>query len=61
MLPSRPHPERSFTVNNADAPLGSLYPATIWVIVALALTLAYTAFVYTTFKGKVVLEEGGHY
>jgi cytochrome bd-type quinol oxidase subunit 2 len=28
---------------------------------ALVLILGYTVFVYRTFKGKVVLEEGGHY
>jgi len=61
LLPSRPHPERSFTVNNAAASSGSLFPATIWVSFALVLILGYTVFVYRTFKGKVVLEEGGHY
>jgi cytochrome d ubiquinol oxidase subunit II len=61
LLPSRPHPERSFTVNNAAASSGSLLPATIWVSFAVVLILGYTAFVYRTFKGKVVLEEGGHY
>jgi cytochrome bd-type quinol oxidase subunit 2 len=31
------------------------------VIPPLFLIVGYTFFVYRTFKGKVVLEEGGHY
>jgi cytochrome d ubiquinol oxidase subunit II len=61
LLPSSPHPERSFTISNSAASSGSLLPATIWVIPPLILIVGYTVFVHRTFKGKVVLEEGGHY
>jgi cytochrome d ubiquinol oxidase subunit II len=61
LLPSRPHPERSFTVTNAASGTQSLFVGLIWLSVGLVLILAYVAFVYYLFRGKVVLEEGGHY
>jgi cytochrome d ubiquinol oxidase subunit II len=61
VLPSHPHPERSFTVANAAASAGSLFPALIWMSFGLVLVIGYTAVVYTIFKGKVVVEEGSHY
>ena len=61
LLPSSPHPERSYTISNSAAPSGSLFPATIWVIPPLILIMVYTIIIYRTFKGKVALEEGGHY
>lgn len=61
LLPSRPHPERSFTVSNAAASAGSLFPALIWMGIGLVLVIAYTIIVYRIFKGKVVLDEASHY
>jgi cytochrome bd ubiquinol oxidase subunit II len=61
LLPSRPHPERSFTVTNAASGTQSLFVGLIWISVGLVLVLAYVTFVYYLFRGKVVLEEGSHY
>jgi cytochrome d ubiquinol oxidase subunit II len=58
LLPSRPHPERSFTVSNAAASNGSLFPATIWMSAGILLILVYTVIVYRTFTGKVALGHG---
>ncbi|HEX6507172.1 MAG TPA: cytochrome d ubiquinol oxidase subunit II [Chloroflexota bacterium] len=61
LLPSRPHPERSFTIHNAASGTQSLFVGLIWLSFGLALVLAHTSFVYYLFRGKVALEEGGHY
>jgi cytochrome bd ubiquinol oxidase subunit II len=61
LLLSKPHLSRSFTVHNAAAGSGTPYPAIFWVVLAMVLVTGYTVFVYRTFKGNVVLDEGGHY
>src|SRR5207253_1643282 len=61
LLPSQPHPERSLTVANSAASSGSLFVGLIWLSFGLTLAVAHMAFVYYLFRGKVVLEEGGHY
>jgi cytochrome d ubiquinol oxidase subunit II len=61
LLPSDPHPERGLTVSNAAAGSGSLSTGIIWLSVGLSIVVAHTAFVYFLFRGKVVLEDDGHY
>ena len=61
LLPSRPHPGRSFTIHNAASSMGALFPALIWASAGLVLVVAYTVMVYTIFKGKASVEEGEHY
>ena len=61
LLPSRPNPERSFTIHNAASPAGTLFPALIWASAGLALVVGYTVIVYTIFKGKAGMEEVEQY
>lgn len=61
LLPSRPHPERSFTVTNSASSSQSLLVGLIWLSIGLVIAAAHISFVYYLFRGKVVLEEGGHY
>jgi len=61
LLPSRPHPERSFTVTNAASSSQSLLVGLIWLSFGLVIAAVHISFVYYLFRGKVVLEESGHY
>ncbi|MBV9279836.1 MAG: cytochrome d ubiquinol oxidase subunit II [Chloroflexi bacterium] len=61
LLPSNPHPERSLTINNSFSSNQALVVGIIWLSIGLTIALAHIAFVYYLFRGKVVLEEGGHY
>lgn len=61
LLPSNPHPERSFTINNAYSSHFALQVGITWLSIGLVLALAHTGFVYYLFKGKVKLEPGSHY
>ncbi len=61
LLPSSPHPARGFTIYNAAASSGSLFPGLIWMSFGLVFIIAYTIIVYRIFKGKVVLEPSSHY
>jgi cytochrome d ubiquinol oxidase subunit II len=61
LLPSQPHPERSFTISNAVSSNQALVVGIIWLSIGLTIALAHIAFVYYLFRGKVSLEEGAHY
>jgi len=61
LLPSRPHPERSLTVMNGASSSQALLVGLIWLSIGLVIAAAHISFVYYLFRGKVVLEEGGHY
>jgi cytochrome bd-type quinol oxidase subunit 2 len=61
LLPSNPHPERSFTINNAYSSHFAMQVGITWLAIGLVLALAHTSWVYYLFKGKVRLEEGSHY
>ncbi len=61
LLLSQPHPERSLTIANAAAGSPGLVAASLWMIPGVILLAIYQAFVYRTFRGKVVLETGAHY
>lgn len=61
LLPSRPHPERSLTIYNSSSGALALQAGLIWLAVGLVLVIANLGFTYYLFRGKVVVEEGGHY
>lgn len=61
LLPSQPHPERSFTVTNSASPTQSLVVGIIWLSFGAILALIHIGFTYYLFRGKVVLEQGSHY
>jgi cytochrome d ubiquinol oxidase subunit II len=61
LLPSQPHPERSFTISNAVSSNQALVVGIIWLSIGLLIAMAHIAFVYYLFRGKVSLEEGAHY
>ena len=61
LLPSDPHPERGLTITNAASGSGSLTMGIIWLSIGLTLVIVHTVFIYFLFRGKVLLEAGGHY
>lgn len=61
LLPSRPHPERSFTIYNSYSSSLALQVGLTWLAVGLTLAILHIGFTYYLFRGKVVVEEGGHY
>jgi cytochrome d ubiquinol oxidase subunit II len=61
LLPSDPHPERGLTITNAASGSGSLTIGIIWLSIGLTLVIVHTVFIYFLFRGKVLLEAGGHY
>lgn len=61
LLPSNPHPSRSFTIHNAYSSHFAMQVGLTWLVFGLALAFAHIAWIYYLFRGKVVLQEGSHY
>jgi cytochrome d ubiquinol oxidase subunit II len=57
LLPSSIKPEYSLTVFNAKAGEYGLQVGAIWWIIGMVLALAYFAYLFFTFRGKVVITE----
>jgi cytochrome bd ubiquinol oxidase subunit II len=61
LLPASSNPSYSLTIYNAKTGAYSLSVGLIWWVIGVALAIAYFAFLYRSFKGKVVLDvEGGY-
>jgi cytochrome bd ubiquinol oxidase subunit II len=61
LLPSNPHPERSFTINNAYSSHFALQVGITWLAIGLVLAVAHTSWIYYLFRGKVNLQASTHY
>ncbi len=60
LVPALDTPERSLTVERAASSDLTLTVMLVIVAIGLPLVLAYTAFVYHRFRGKVRLDEPGY-
>jgi cytochrome d ubiquinol oxidase subunit II len=61
VLPASTDPAYSLTIQNTHAGAHGLSVGLVWWCVGIVIALGYFVFVYRTFKGKVVVEEGeGH-
>ncbi|HMI30205.1 MAG TPA: cytochrome d ubiquinol oxidase subunit II [Candidatus Limnocylindrales bacterium] len=60
VLPSLTGPARALTVANAAAPEHGLRIALVWWVAGVALAIAYIAFTYSRFAGKVAPETEGY-
>ena len=61
LLPATTNPSYSLTVYNAKTGAYSLSVGLIWWVVGMAFAIAYFTFLYRSFRGKVVLDEGSGY
>ena len=61
LLPATTNPSYGLTIYNAKTGAYSLSVGLIWWAIGIALAIAYFAFLYRSFKGKVVLDEEGGY
>jgi len=60
VLPALTDPARALTVANASAPEHGLRIAIVWWVAGVALAIAYIAFTYSRFAGKVTSETEGY-
>ena len=60
LLPASTDPSYSITVHNAAAPHYGLVVGIVWWMIGMALAIAYFAYLYRSFRGKVTLQGEGY-
>lgn len=60
MLPARNNPDYSLTIFNASASQNTLTAMFIIALIGMPIVIAYTAYIYHVFRGKVKVEEEGY-
>jgi len=60
VLPAVTDPSRALTVHNAAAPLTGLRIGIVWWSFGMALAVAYVAYTYWSFRGKVAVDREGY-
>ncbi len=60
MLPARNNPDYSLTIFNASASQNTLTAMFIIALIGMPIVIAYTAYIYHIFRGKVEVEEEGY-